>query len=235
MADWKPTALSAMHHRHVAHGATMVERGGWRMPARYTSVDEEIASVRDAVGICDISPAGKLSLQGEELDPLLRTTFPGSAAFETGRAQSGRANGGPSALDVLVARLASDEALLFTAPGRAPALAESLGRSTDCAHVVDVTSALAGARIVGPMSRGLLAAVTELDTSADVFPDLSCAQGKFAEVYGVLIRQDLGGLLGYRFYFGRELGEYMWDVLLEAGEEHGVVPFGIETLASLGS
>ena len=33
--------------------------------------------------------------------------------------------------------------------------------------------------------------------------------------------------------FGRELGEYMWDVLLEAGEAYGVVPFGFETLARI--
>ena len=235
MAGWNPIGLTAMHHLHVAHGATMVEQGGWQMPARYTSVDEETARLRDGVGICDISPAGKLSLQGEGLDPLLKAAFPGPAGLEIGRAQHARANGGPTALDVLAARLASDEALLLTSPGLAPALAEALGsHSTDCAHFVDVTSALAGARIVGPMSRGLLAAVTELDTSADAFPDLSCAQGKFAEVYGVLLREDLGDLLGYRFYFGRELGEYMWDVLLEAGEGYGVVPFGFEALAGLG-
>ena len=33
--------------------------------------------------------------------------------------------------------------------------------------------------------------------------------------------------------FGREFGEYMWNVLVESGEEYGVAPFGIEALARL--
>ena len=53
-----------MHHLHLELGAKMVEAGGWQRPAVYTTVDEEVERLRGAAGITDVSPDGKISLQG---------------------------------------------------------------------------------------------------------------------------------------------------------------------------
>lgn len=234
MGDWNPIRLTAMYHRHVEHGASIAERYGWRMPARYTSPEEEIAQLRETVGLCDISSVGKLSLQGEGIDSLLRSTVFGSEDLAIGRVRCQLSNEDSMDAAVVLARLSSDEVLFTTTAGVASNFADSLDfQSTECVHVVDITSALAATRIVGPMSRELLAAVTELDMSLDVFPDLSCAQGKFAGIYGVIVRQDIGDLPAYVFYFGREFGAYMWDSLLEAGEDKDLVLCGFEALEHL--
>ena len=44
-----------LYERHLAHGARMVEFGGWEMPVQYTSLLEEHAAVRNAAGLFDIS------------------------------------------------------------------------------------------------------------------------------------------------------------------------------------
>ena len=62
---------------------------------------------------------------------------------------------------------------------------------------------------------------------------MTCAQAKLAEIHGTVLRRDLGGLTSYDLYVGREYGVYMWDALMEAGEEHGLVPFGTEAMESL--
>ena len=54
-----------------------------------------------------------------------------------------------------------------------------------------------------------------------------------AEVYVILLRWDRAGLPGYDIYVSREYGEYIWDAMLEAGHEYGIVPFGVETLKQL--
>ena len=86
-----------------------------------------------------------------------------------------------------------------------------------CVHVVDMTSGLAGVRVTGPSAEQLLAAVSELDSSASSFGDMRCAQASFAEIHGTLLRMDLSGVPSYQLFFAREFGEYLWDALMEAG------------------
>ena len=223
----RPVALSPLHQRHVELGAEMELVDGWRRPVRYAASDEELAAVRSRVGVCDVSPVGKLALLGDGLDAPLGAVFPDSTPPAVGRA---------SRVDeeTIVARLARDEALVTTAAGHALSLSERLTAGAEgCAHVVDVTSALAAVRIAGPRSTDLLAALTELDVARDAFDSGSSAQSQFAEIHGTLVRLDAAGLPAYTLFFGREYGDYMWESILEAGERYGLVPFGIETLGRL--
>ena len=223
-----PVALSPLHQRHVELGAEMALADGWLRPVRYAASDEELAAVRAGVGVCDLSPMGKLTLLGDGLDAPLSDVFPDSTPPAVGRA---------SRVDeeTIVARLARDEAFVTTAAGPALRLSERLNSgASGCAHVVDVTSALAAVRIAGPRAPDLLAALTELDVAGDAFGDASCAQSRFAEIHGTLVRLDAAGLPAYTLFFGREYGDYMWESIMEAGERYGLVPFGIETLGRLG-
>ena len=229
MQDWSPVALSAMQPRHLSLGATLVETDGWRMPARYSTVEEETERLKTTGGICDISSKGKLTLHGEVDSQVSKAlSQPGPQATGMVREMS-HASG-----DIVVARLAADEALLLTA-ARSEDLAGLLEDGEACSHTVDMTSVLAGLAIAGPNARTVLAALTELDTSDMAFPDLSCAQGMIAEVRATLLRADRGGVPGYELYFGRDYGEYMWDAVLEAGEPAGLAPVGTEALAGLGA
>ena len=222
----RPVALSPLHGQHVELGAEMELVDGWLRPVRYTSADEELAAVRSGVAICDVSPMSKLALLGNGLDALLSAVLPKSAPLAVGRAA-------PVDDETLVARLARDEALVTTAAGLPPWLAERLDDDGGCAHVVEVTSALAAVRIAGPRAPHLLAALTELNTAPDAFGDASCAQSSFAEIHGTLTRLDAAGLPAYTLFFGREYGDYMWESIVEAGGRYGLVPFGIEALGRL--
>ena len=62
MTTWSPVRRSAMHHSHLALGASMGERDGWQQPARYSSVEEELQHLKGGVALHDISPSTKLLL-----------------------------------------------------------------------------------------------------------------------------------------------------------------------------
>ena len=225
-----------MHHQHVKVGAMMVESDGWQRPARYTSLNQELEQLQRTVGLCDISPAGKLSLQGNELVAVLESAFGDIGPLDGGVVRVHRLASGSALQGVVLAQLAYDEFMILSEPDQSSSVSESLGgHAGQCAHLLDITSALAGVRIMGPCGHLVLANLTELGTSPETFPDMSCAQAKFAEIHGVLLRLDRGNLLNYDLYFGREFGEYMWDALLEAGEEYKATPFGIEAMARLQS
>ena len=212
----------------------MVERDGWQRPVRYTSAEEEFEQLRKTVGLGDISPVGKLNLQGDKLDSFLSRVFGDVTSPDVGAVSRHILGGDVESQPVVLARLAHDEVVILTGPGQAPVVSEALqGQADGCVHAVDITSALAGVRVAGPSAHLLLSGVTELDASPDAFLDMSCAQAKLAEIHGLLLRIDLGRLPSYELYFGREFGEYMWDALLETGEEYQVTPFGIEAMSRL--
>ena len=234
VAQWKPVALTAMHGIHLELGATMVDMDGWQLPAVYTSAQEELGRVRDAVGICDISPGTKLLVQGRALDDFLGAAFPHMRRMNERRVtvQTLESDGGSQ--EVVVARLSADEALLLARPNRAAEISELLDRApAECAHAVDISSAMAGVKIAGPQAQRLVSRLTEMDTGLEAFPDMTCAQGMVAEVYGMLLRREIAGMPSFDLIFGMEFGQYMWHALTQAGEDIGLVPFGIEALARL--
>src|SRR5437588_136000 len=58
-------ARSPLHHWHAARGGHFVVRNGWTIPEVYSSVEEEVAAARQGLGIVDLSPSHKVSLQGD--------------------------------------------------------------------------------------------------------------------------------------------------------------------------
>ena len=221
----QPTAVSALHYRHLELGAEMVEREGWILPARYTDPDDEAAGVRQSVGITDFSPVGKIRLQGQSIDKALLAAIPDYRATGVGSvfvAKEGH----------IVARLTNDDYLIITEPEQINATLTSL-KQDGCTHPVNVTSVLASIRLVGPNAPAVLAGVSELDLSPACFPDLSCVQTMVAEIHGTIIRRDIGNLLSYDLHFSRDYGDHMWESLMDAGERHGLTPFGLEALRAL--
>ena len=109
----RPPAISAMHYRHLELGAEMVEHEGWTLPARYSDPEDEADRVRQAAGITDISPVGKIRLQGDSVDQALREAVPGYQVTSVGSVfVNSDDSGGP-----VIARLADDDCLIVTEVG----------------------------------------------------------------------------------------------------------------------
>jgi aminomethyltransferase len=65
---------------HVAHGARLVEFGGWDMPIQYSTITDEHTAVRTAAGLFDISHMGRLSFGGAGALGLIQYVFSNNAA-----------------------------------------------------------------------------------------------------------------------------------------------------------
>ena len=95
-------------------------------------------------------------------------------------------------------------------------------------HLTDVTQGLSAVNLAGPRAREILASLTELDCSAEGFAYLDGKRTKVAGVPCLLLRIGFVGEVGYELHFPSAHGEHLWDALLEAGEPHGLRPFGLE-------
>ena len=65
---------------HVAHGARMVDFGGWDMPVQYTTIIDEHGAVRTGAGLFDVSHMGRLSFVGPDALALIQHVFTNDAA-----------------------------------------------------------------------------------------------------------------------------------------------------------
>ena len=235
MVTWKPVKLTAMHHQHLSLRGVMADYDGWQRPSQYTSVERELETVRKAGGLCDISPLGKLYIQGSDIDALLQSVFPEASSLEINGATVSVLSGQDGHMArVVVCRFSGDEVFISTTSDTVSLVAQAVNEHlAGCAHMVNMTSNYAAIKVAGPLSARLLAKMTDLDISSFVFPDLTCAQCQIAEVYSIIVRWDQGGVPSYDVCFGREFGEYMWEALLGAGQEYGIAPFGVEALNRL--
>ena len=70
------TRQTFLHDRHVELGAKMVDFAGWHMPVQYTSIIDEHKTVRESVGIFDVSHMGEVIVKGNDALSFLNKIVP---------------------------------------------------------------------------------------------------------------------------------------------------------------
>jgi heterotetrameric sarcosine oxidase gamma subunit len=236
-----PERLSALHRTLVALGARWVLVDRWRVAEAFADPAAEAAKIRQGVGIQDASAAGKLDLKGAESNRLLAAMSP-SVSWDPGGARYFSLDGIEG--DLLALRLRPDHSLILTPPGRekqaGDALAERLhgisprshltegaGAAAPCAHLTDLTSALAALTLAGPRARQALAKITSLDLRDRALPSGRCVQGPLAGVHAVIAREDWCDLPAFRILVGRDVAEHVWQAIWKVGEDLGLLAFGL--------
>ncbi len=218
----RPARLTAVYHKHLALGARLESRQSWLVPVSYASPTDEAEVIRHGVGLLDIGDSGKIDLKSNDLDAVLAVALPQATPIPVGLTTL--ANGSLRAL-----RLTPDQALLLTTPGTFHEIFNRLRNIADTVahtHLVDLTGALCGLRLLGPNAPFVLERLTSVDLAPDRFADGALAQCGLARVHAIVLRRDATGTLGYDLFVDRDLGGYLWDSLLEAGAPLGIAPVG---------
>jgi heterotetrameric sarcosine oxidase gamma subunit len=212
-----------MYRRHAALHATFAQDGDWQVPATYRSVAEELAAASAGIALTDVSAGGKFSVRGDALEAVVVKT--GLALPPPRRAVRGRVD----AAHVLVCRLAPDELLVTTTPTGEEGVQAALSgacESAGCAHVTDLTSAFSAVDVVGPRVPALLARLVSVDLRESAAPPLGVSLADVGGVRSILVRLP-HPQPAFRIFFGREVAEFAWDTLVEAGHDLDLVPLGI--------
>ncbi len=220
---------SPLHERHVALGAKFAEFGGWSMPLEYsTGVVKEHTTVRESVGIFDVSHLGKVMVTGTGAAAYVNATLSNDLArISPGKAQytlcCDEESGG--IVDDLIAYYQDDSHVLLV-PNAANS-AEVARRLTATApegvtignhHDEYVVLAVQGTK-----SDEVLAAVG-LPAGHDY---MTFVEADFSEAGVVICRTGYTGERGYELIARNGVAVALWDALLAAGEEFGMVACGL--------
>ena len=230
----QPEKHTPLHHRHIALGAEMMLLGSWKRPYAYTTPDEEHRTVRERVGLIDVSTLGKLEVRGKDAARLLDTVYTHTfSTLRVGRIRYGVMcdDSGIIIDDGTVSRLADDHFFLTTTTGNVEFVEQWLkwwmAGADLCAHVTSMTGGLAAMNIAGPNARQVLSQLTDTDLSAEAFPYMACRRATVAGAPALLLRIGFVGETGWEIHVPAECGEQVWDAIMTAGAEFQIVPFGV--------
>ncbi|MFQ5939391.1 MAG: 2Fe-2S iron-sulfur cluster-binding protein [Alphaproteobacteria bacterium] len=237
-----PVRTTAMHARHLEAGAQMMVAGPWLRPAYYgppearaQAIREEVMSVRDNVGLIDVSTLGGLEVRGPDAAEFLNRVY----TFAYLKQQVGRARyvlmtneAGAIADDGVACRFHDHHFYVTATTGGAEAVYRIMlwynAQWRLDVDITDVTAAYSAVNIAGPRSREVLERLSDdVDLSAEGFPYMGIRTGTVAAIPARLLRVGFVGELGYELHAPASQGEALWDALMEAGRDLGIRPFGI--------
>lgn len=229
-------ARTPLHDRHVAAGGKMVPFAGFSMPVQYpTGITAEHKAVREAAGLFDVSHMGEFMVRGPDALALVqRVSVNDAAKVEVGQAQYSamcRPDGGIID-DLIVYRFPDHWMLVVNASNRAKDLAwvqeQAAGMDVD---VEDASDRIALLALQGPSAREILRSLAEPDV--DEVKYYRFVEGTVAGRRAVVSGTGYTGEDGFELYVAAEDAGPIWDALLEAGSDDGLIPAGLGARDSL--
>jgi glycine cleavage system aminomethyltransferase T/glycine/D-amino acid oxidase-like deaminating enzyme len=210
---------------------------GWAGEHWSTAIVTEHLACRERAALFDESSFAKLEVSGRDASVFLQRMCANDVDREPGTivyTQMLNPRGGIES-DLTVTRLAADRFRLVigTAFGNHDLawIRKQLG--DERVQVRDVTGAYACYGIWGPLAREVLTSVTDADLSNEGFPYLQAREIDVGMAPCLALRVTYVGELGWELYTPAEFGASLFETLLEAGRDLGVVPAGYRAIDSL--
>jgi sarcosine oxidase subunit alpha len=243
-----PERFTTSHKTSLERGAPMIEAGLWYRPSYFPqpgettwreSCDREVKTVRESVGICDVSTLGKIDIQGEGAAAFLDFVYCNMfSTLKVGRARYGLMlrEDGHVMDDGTTARLSETHFLMTTTTAAAGQVMRHLEFVHQClrpdldVRFVSVTEQWAQFAVAGPKSREVLNAVLDSELSDADWPFMACGPVRIGGVEGRLFRISFSGEHAYELAVPARYGDSLFRLLLSEAEVRGGAAYGMEAL-----
>ena len=249
---------SPFHDRLAAQGAYFIETSGWESPGWYAGAGEiadpgpdtwgrpawwsrweaEHRAARENVIVMDMSFMGKFMVQGRDAGRCLNRISAnnvdgaiGEITYTQWLNQAGKLEA-----DLTVTKLADDRFFVVVTDTMVRHAETWMRRNIpDGAHafVTDVTSGYGQLNVQGPRSRELLQTLTSVALSNAAFPFRAAREIDIGYARVLCTRITYLGELGYELFIPTDQAVHVYDQVVAAGGEFGVVHAGLRALGSL--
>lgn len=223
----KNTALS---DKHIALGAKMVPFAGYNMPVQYEGVNAEHETVRNAVGVFDVSHMGEFLLTGPNaLDLIQKVTTNDASTLTIGKAQYSCLPNGKGGLvdDLIIYRMKEEQYLLVVNASNIDKdwdwISSHNSFGVEMRNLSDDYSLLA---IQGPKAVEAMQSLTSVNLADIKYYHFEVAD--FAGIEHVIISATgYTGSGGFEIYCKNSEVEQVWNKVFEAGAPFGIKPIGL--------
>ncbi len=215
---------------HVQLGGKMVPFAGYNMPVRYSSDIEEHMTVRNGVGVFDVSHMGEFRINGPAaLDLIQRVTSNDASKLVDGQAQYSYLPNETGGIvdDLIVYRMAEDDYFIVVNASNIEKDWNWFTRfNTQGAEMTDLSDEICLFAVQGPKASTVLQKLTDVDLSAIKY--YHSVVGSFAGEDNIIISNTgYTGAGGFELYVDKASAQKVWDALFETGEPFGIKPIGL--------
>lgn len=220
---------------HIALGAKMVPFAGYNMPVEYTGINDEHVTVREKVGVFDVSHMGEVWVKGPKaLDFIQFVTSNDAAALVDGKVQYSCFPNGKGGIvdDLLVYRVNAETYLLVINAAniekdwnwmvsQAPKFGLTVGK-----ELYNASDEIAQLAIQGPLALKAMQKLTS--ESVEDMEYYTFKKIPFAGIKEVIFSTTgYTGAGGCEIYCANEDADMLWKAVFEAGAEFGIKPIGL--------
>ncbi|MDO1500747.1 glycine cleavage system aminomethyltransferase GcvT [Winogradskyella maritima] len=219
-----------LHETHVALGAKMVPFAGFNMPVQYEGVNIEHETVRNAVGVFDVSHMGEFLIEGPNaLDLVQKVSSNDASKLTVGKAQYSCIPNETGGIvdDLIVYRVKDDTYLLVVNASNIEKDWAFISSKNDVdATMRNLSDDYALLAIQGPKAVEAMQSLSSHDLSDIKFYNFVI--GDFAGIEHVIISATgYTGSGGFEIYCKNSEVKQIWDRVFEAGADFGIKPIGL--------
>ncbi len=220
-----------LYEAHVEAGGKMVPFAGYLLPVQYESgVIKEHMAVRTQAGLFDVSHMGEILCEGKDalanLQMLLTNSFENMADGQARYSPMCNEQGGT--IDDLIVYKKNEEQyfIVVNAANREKDYRWMKEHQFGDAVFTDVSDAYAQLALQGPDAMKILKKLTEEESVPKKYYH-AVFDGNVAGIPCIVSKTGYTGEDGVELYVDSKEAKRLWDILLEAGKEEGLIPCGL--------
>ena len=223
---------TSLFETHKKLGAKIIEFGPWLMPLYYTSIIDEHNTVRNRVGLFDVSHMGEFNIRGKDALAFTQRLI----TNDTSHLSNNQAlytpmcnNKGTIIDDLLIYKFSDQHFMLVVNASNIEKdyrwieeVTSKFEKDVVLKDISDETSLLA---LQGPKAEKVLQKVTDLDLSRIKYYWFQ--EGMVEKIQAIISRTGYTGEDGFEIYLKPEHAIKVWNKILEIGKEEGIKPIGL--------
>lgn len=222
--------LVPLNDLHIKLGAKMVPFAGYNMPVRYSSDIEEHMTVRNGVGVFDVSHMGEFTVKGPQaLDLIQRVTSNDASKLIDGQAQYSCLPNETGGIvdDLIVYKIKDNDYMLVVNASNIDKDWNWISKfNTKGAEMKNISDDICLFAVQGPKATAVLQKLTKADLSSIKYYHFVI--GEFAGVPDVVMSNTgYTGSGGFEIYVNKQFGEKVWHAIFEAGKDADIKPIGL--------
>lgn len=218
-----------LHDLHVSLGGKMVPFAGFEMPVRYSSDKEEHMTVREGVGVFDVSHMGEFLVQGPGALALIQhVTSNDASKLVDGQAQYSCLPNYQGGIvdDLIVYRKGEEDYLLVVNASNIQKDWEWISSHNSFgARLSDISDDTALFAVQGPKAQATLQQLTSIPLAQ--IPYYHFVEGTLAGKAMIISATGYTGAGGFELYVPKESAEEVWKAVFAAGAQFDIRPIGL--------
>ena len=217
-----------LYEEHKKNDGSIIEFAGYSLPISYSSINQEHNTVREKVGVFDVSHMGEFIISGSDsLNFLQKVTTNDLRKIRFGQAQYSLMCNEKGGIidDLIIYKKRNDYLLVVNASNREKNLKWLKKHQNSNVLIKDISDSIGLLAVQGPNSRKILNQFFDIDINK-----LSFYHFQYGSIKGfnaMISRTGYTGELGYEIFVKSKNLIELWKTILSTGEEFGIAPVGL--------